>query len=91
MSADFWNGIIADHAASQLRATETVTPADTYRGWSISRGRWPEPEWMATGPSYDAWYDGPEDGWRDNGQKADAKTRQGLIEEIDIWFEENAA
>lgn len=63
---------------------------DIYRGWDISRGRWPEPEWMATGPNYDASYEGPEDGWVDNGEKADAPTRAELIAEIDAWFEENS-
>ena len=62
---------------------------DTYRGWEIYRGRWPEPDWYAIGPNYDASWEGEEDGWVDNGQKADAPTREALIEEIDIWFEEN--
>lgn len=63
--------------------------AETYRGWIIRRGRWPEPEWMAFSPDYDASWEGEEDGWVDNGQKADAPTREALIAEIDAWFEEN--
>lgn len=63
--------------------------ADTYRGWSIHRGRWPEPEWSATSPNYDASWEGEEDGWVDNGEKANAPTRDALIEEIDAWFEEH--
>lgn len=69
--------------------TNPVTP-ETYRGWSLFRGRWPEPEWSATSPNYDASYEGEEDGWRDNGECANASTREGLIAEIDGWFEENA-
>lgn len=62
---------------------------DTYRGWEIEPPRWPKP-WTATGPNYDAWTGDEEGGgWLDNGQKADAPTREALIEEIDIWFEEN--
>lgn len=90
ITATFWNGIIADHAASQLRATEAVTPKDTYRGWEIWCGRWPEPEWSATSPNYDASYEGPEDGWVDNGESATGSTREELIENIDAWFEENS-
>lgn len=63
---------------------------DTYRGWIISQGRWPEPAWSATGPNYDASYEGEEDGWVDNGEKADAPTREALITEIDAWFEERS-
>lgn len=57
---------------------------------AITQGRWPEPAWMATGPNYDASYEGEEDGFVDNGEKADAPTRDALIAEIDAWFEENA-
>lgn len=64
---------------------------DTYRGWTISQGRWPEPAWSATGPNFDASYEGDEDGWVGNGQSANAATRDALISEIDDWFEENAA
>ena len=66
------------------------TPA-TYRGWTISQGRWPEPAWSATGPNYDASYEGEEDGWVSNGEAANAPTRVALVAEIDAWFEENAA
>jgi hypothetical protein len=63
---------------------------DTYRGWEISQGKWPEPAWMAISPNYDASWEGEEDGWVDNGEKADAPTREALIDEIDDWFERNA-
>lgn len=69
----------------------TIPNADTYRGWTIHQGRWPEPAWMAIGPNYDASYEGEEDGFVDNGEKADAPTRDALIAEIDAWFEENAS
>ena len=66
-------------------------PRDTYRGWHIARGRWPEPSWVAYSPNYDASYEGPEDGWVDNGEKADAETRDELMVEIDNWFAERVA
>lgn len=89
-AADLFNGILAAHAAAQA----AVAPkADTYRGWTITFDPPPIPvrncDWQATGPDYDAWQDG--DGWCDNGQKAFAGTREGLIAEIDAWFEENEA
>lgn len=89
--ADFWNGIIREHAEAQLRATETVTPArcsDVHRGWSI---QWDYGYYTATGPNYDASYEGPEDGWVDNGERVSARTWDGVIEEIDAWFEERVA
>ena len=64
---------------------------DTYRGWTISQGRWPDPAWSAVSPNYDASWEGEEDGWVDNGEKADAATREALIEEIDAWFDEHPA
>lgn len=64
--------------------------ADIYRGWTIhAPAWWPEIEWTATSPNYDASYEGPEDGWVDNGEKASGRTREELIAEIDAWFEEN--
>ncbi len=64
-----------------------MTERDTYRGWEIEPPRWPKP-WTATGPNYDASYEGPEDGWVSNGHCADAPTREALLEEIDIRIEE---
>lgn len=72
---------------SILEAHGAPTP-DTYHGWTISRGRWPEPEWSATGPDYDASYEGEETGWVDNGEKADAPSREALIAEIDAILDE---
>lgn len=68
-----------------------MSAPDTYRGWTISQGRWPEPAWSAVSPNYDASWEGEEDGWVDNGEKADAPTREALIEEIDAWFDEHPA
>ncbi len=94
--AKLFNGILADHAASQLRATKTVIP-DKHRGWTISYDPPPIPirdfDWSATHPDYDASYEGPEDGWVDNGLKVSADTRDALIAEIDDaqdeWEEAN--
>lgn len=68
-----------------------MSTTDTYRGWTISQNRWPEPAWTATSPNYDASWEGEEDGWVDNGEKAGGRTREELIEEIDAWFEEHDA
>lgn len=62
---------------------------DTHRTWTISQGRWPEPAWSATGPNFDASYEGEEDGWVGNGESAHAATREALITEIDEWFAEH--
>jgi len=69
-------------------ATKPVTPAE-YRGWKIRQGRWPEPDWMAEHPDYDASWEGEEDGWVDNGLKAYASTHEALCEEIDIVMDEH--
>jgi hypothetical protein len=74
--------------AAHIRELGNVSEQpDTYRGWSIYLGRWPEPAFMATGPNYDAWTEG-EGEWRDNGEKADGKTWEAVCAEIDAWFEE---
>jgi len=64
-----------------------VKNADTYRGWSIS---WDYGYWNATGPNYDASWEGEEDGWVSNGEHVTARTREGLIEEIDAFEQERA-
>lgn len=51
-----------------------------YRGWSIS---WDYGFYRATGPNYDASYEGPEDGWVDNGEWVEARTLESLYNEID--------
>lgn len=60
--------------------------ADTHRGWSIT---WDYGFYTATGPDYDASYEGEEDGWVDNGHRVSARTRDALIIEVDAWFEEH--
>lgn len=59
----------------------------SYRGWIIGLNYIGEFE--ATGPDYDASYEGPEDGWVDNGQHLTAATLHGLHCEVDAWFEDN--
>lgn len=87
MSArDLFNGILADHAAAMAYASAAPMKM-TYRGWTIHPCEWSG--WRAYGPNYDASYEGPEDGWVDNGEKAEAPTREALIAEIDDWFEEH--
>lgn len=60
---------------------------DTYRGWSISYDPPPIParnfDWRATGPDFDASWEGEEDGYVHNGQQVQAETRELLIVEID--------
>lgn len=84
MSAHFWNGIVADHAAAQLAV---ATPEDRHRDWLIEQN-WLG-EWEATHPDFDPTpvhlYDGPSDS-----RHVSAKTRDGVIEEIDFWIEENS-
>jgi len=63
--------------------------ASTHRDWIISAARWPEP-WVATGPNYDASYEGPEDGWVGSSCIVYAATHAEIIAEIDIWIEEHA-
>ena len=83
--------IAAAEACGLHRFGHPADPApDTHRGWTISQGRWPEPAWSATGPNYDASYEGEEDGWVGNDEAVDAPTRGALIAVIDAWIEENA-
>lgn len=70
---------------------------DTHRGWTIHYDPPPIPlrefDWSATHPDYDASYEGPEDGWVDNGLRVSARTRDDLIAAIDEaqdeWAEAN--
>jgi len=52
----------------------------TYREWAVS---FDYGYWNATGPDYDASWEGEEDGYVDNGQKAQARTLEDLHAEID--------
>ncbi|MDE2107397.1 MAG: hypothetical protein KGL39_59930 [Patescibacteria group bacterium] len=72
-----------------LKITQAAREAAEYRGWEVHQGRWPEPAWVATHPDYDASWEGEEDGWVDNGMKADAPTLDALHEEIDAIMDEH--
>lgn len=66
--------------------TDTTT-ARTYRGWTIGWG-WYD-RYAATGPGYDASWEGEEDGWVSNGQHVEARTLEALHMEVDAWIEEH--
>lgn len=90
-TADFWNGIIREHVdAARIaeRVTKTVAPNGDYRGWSIS---WDYGEYSATSPNYDASYEGPEDGWVDNGERVFARTLPDLYSEVDAFLAEKSS
>lgn len=65
-----------------------------YRGWSVNYDPPPIPvrdfDWSATHPDYDADWRGEEDGWCDNGLKANAATYEELCAEIDAIEDEMA-
>lgn len=93
------NGVSVPEYVCEVRQTlpaaidaASAMARNTYRGWTISYDPPPIPtrefDWCATGPNYDASYEGAEDGWVDNGEKVNAATREALIAEIDAWFEE---
>ena len=58
----------------------------TYRGWSIDPAYY---GWQAIGPNYDASWEGEEDGWVDNGEKAWGRTREECEAAVDEWFDEH--
>lgn len=66
-----------------------------YRGWTISYDPPPIPmrdfDWTATGPNFDASYEGAEDGYASNGEQVHAATREALIAEIDGWLAEQVS
>lgn len=59
---------------------------ETYRGWAIS---FEYGSFYATSPNYDASYEGPEEGWVDNGERVSASTIDDLYAEVDEWLETN--
>lgn len=67
--------------------TPTAQP-DTYRGWAIT---WDYGYYSATSPNYEASYEGEEDGWVDNGQRVQGRTREAVCAEVDAWLEEHEA
>lgn len=72
------------HADALARMSEAVTPKE-YRGWSIS---WDYGYFTATGPNYDASWEGEEDGWVDNGERCSARTWGQLRGAIDAYIDE---
>lgn len=81
-------GLSSNDGAQEVAALRASIPiANTYRGWDIT---WDYGYFTATSPNYDASYEGPEDGWVDNGQRVSARTREDLIIEVDAWIEEHA-
>lgn len=78
---------MGEHPSNAMaRAVFGMPPADKYREWVIGFDYgW----WNATGPDYDASWEGEEEGWIDNGHHVTARTRPDLIDEIDAWFEES--
>lgn len=88
-----FNAIVNAHAAAQARVSKPVTPREltrdqwVYRGWQIYFDMPPIPsrafDWHAVHPNYDASYEGPEDGWVDNGLQVFAGTYEDLLAEID--------
>lgn len=71
---------------ADLQVAATIRQPDTYRGWSIS---WDYGRFTATGPNYDASWEGEEDGYVTSGGSVEARTRDDLIAEIDAWIEEH--
>ena len=69
-----------------MKATDYTVQRDTHRGWLIEQN-WLN-QWEATHPDYDPkpvyLYDGPSDN-----RYVTGKTRDEVIEEIDVWIEEN--
>jgi hypothetical protein len=67
-------------------ATTQAAPAQrVYRGWLMER----TPAGLcATGPNYDASYEGPEDGWVSNGEQCFGTTWDELRDEIDAHIAE---
>lgn len=58
----------------------------TYRGWEIT---WEYGYYYATGPNYDASWEGEEDGWVDNGERVSSRTSNGIHDEIDAYIKEH--
>lgn len=66
--------------------SQDVTPRPKFYGqWSLV---WDYGQWWATHADYDASYEGPEDGWVDNGLRTSARTLITLRQEIDAINEE---
>lgn len=80
---------VIDRGWSGCKCAKPHEPAmkdGRYRGWSID---WDYGRFTATGPNYDASWEGEEDGWVASGGSVEERTREGLIAEIDAWIEEH--
>lgn len=77
-------GTGASHGNGCYMAPSAPLPADAklnnYRGWTIE---FDYGYWTAISDDYDASYEGPEDGWIDNGLRLSERTLADLITEID--------
>ena len=66
----------------------------TYRQWHCSYDPPPIPnrgfDWQATHKDMDCSYEGPEDGYVCSHPTLFAGSRTALLEEIDLWYEEQA-
>lgn len=78
--------IVANFTSIPEKVAKAVTPKE-YRGWSIS---WDYGEYSATGPNYDASWEGPEDGWVDNGHRVFAHNLPDLYSEVDAFLDGEA-
>lgn len=56
-----------------------------YRGGTVD---WEYGYYTWTGPDYDASWEGPEDGWIDNGHRVSARNLRDLQIEVDTFLEE---
>ena len=57
-----------------------MSSPDTYRGWTVT---WEYGQYQAVHPDYDASWEGPEDGWVDNGLRVFANSIAALEAEVD--------
>ncbi len=74
-----------------MASEPTNSPSDmwTYKGWSIEVDPCMGRVWTATGPNYDASYEGPEDGWVSNGESVSANSYKDLLVEIEGYIDEH--
>jgi len=60
--------------------------AGEYGEWTFS---WDYGQYWAVHDNYDASYEGPEDGWVDNGLRLSSPTIDGLRAELEEYYLEN--
>ena len=95
MSTALWNGIIADHAASQVRASKPATidtSLERYRDHRIDFADSLAPHtYEGVHEDYEASYEGPEDGWVASHPIHTGNTLDEVRAEIDAWHEEQVS